>query len=111
MSIKPITLTYVYNDEEEPLTETLPAYLIGEDRAMFVSDRLLWALEVRQSDTDPDTYVGGDADASLIIAEDVEGSAADVILPLIERWSGMTALDFILRDLIDAPLLELGLQI
>ncbi|MEK5181757.1 hypothetical protein [Paenibacillus odorifer] len=112
MTAKPITLIYLYDaDDEEPQYETLPAYLIGEDRALFVSDGQLWAHEVHQSEADPDIYVGGNEDAGVIIAENVNGSAADVIPALIKRWTSMTALEFIVRDLIAAPLLELGLTI
>ncbi|MEK4157619.1 hypothetical protein NYE27_21220 [Paenibacillus sp. FSL R10-2779] len=109
---KLITLIYMYDaEDEEPLSETLQAYLIDEDRALFLSNGQLWAQEVRQSEGDPDIYVGGHEDAGVIIAEDVQGSAADVIPTLIKRWTSMTALDFIVRDLVDAPLLELGLTI
>lgn len=76
-----------------------------------MSDGQLWAHEVHQSEADPDIYVGGNEDAGVIIAENVNGSAADVIPTLIKRWTSMTALEFIVRDLIAAPLLELGLTI
>ncbi|OZQ76849.1 hypothetical protein [Paenibacillus sp. VTT E-133291] len=112
MNAKPITLIYLYDaDDEEPQYETLQAYLVGEDRALFISDGLLWAQEVRQSEGDPDIYVGRNEDAGVIIAEDVIGSTADVVPTLIERWTSMTALEFIVRDLVAAPLLELGLTI
>ncbi|WP_342437830.1 hypothetical protein NSS79_34155 [Paenibacillus sp. FSL L8-0436] len=110
--MKLITLIYTYDaDDEEPLSETLPAYLIGSDRAIFVSDGQLWAHEVRRSEVDPEYYVGSNEDAGIILAENVTGTAADVIPALIERWGGMTALNFIVRDLVAAPLLELGLTI
>lgn len=109
MNAKPITLIYMYDaDDDGPQHDTLGAYLLGEDRALYVSEGLLWAQEVRQSEVDPDIYVGSNADAGVIIAEDV---AADVIPALIERWIGMTALEFIVRDLVAAPLLELGLTL
>ncbi|OMD12026.1 hypothetical protein [Paenibacillus odorifer] len=109
MNAKPITLIYMYDaDDEEPLSETLQAYLIGEDRALFVTDGLLWAHEVRRSEADPEYYVGSNEDAGVILAENVD---ADVIPALIERWTSMTALEFIVRDLVAAPLLELGLTV
>lgn len=112
MTAKPITLIYMYDaDDEEPQYETLPAYLIGEDRALFVSDGQLWAHEVRQSEVDPDTYEGSNEDAGVIIAENVTGAAADVIPALIKKWTSISALEFIVRDLVAAPLLELGLTI
>ncbi|WP_419885202.1 hypothetical protein [Paenibacillus sp. B-A-8] len=112
MVAKLITLIYIYDvDDDEPLSETLPAYLIGEDRALFVSEGLLWAHEVRPSEVDPEYYVGSNENAGIILAENVTGSAADAIPALIERWGGMTALNFIVRDLVAAPLLELGLTI
>lgn len=109
MTVKLITLVYMYDPEdEEPLSETLLAYLIGEDRALFVSEGLLWAHEVRRSEVDPEYYVGSNEDAGTILAENV---AADEVPALIERWAGMTALDFIVRDIVAAPLLELGLTL
>jgi hypothetical protein len=109
MSVKLITLIYMYDPEdEEPLSETLEAYLIGTDRALFVSEGLLWAQEVRRSEVDPEYYVGSNEDAGTILAENV---FTDVIPALIERWSAMTALDFIVRDIVAAPLLELGLTL
>ncbi|WP_440961251.1 hypothetical protein ACN6KS_02400 [Paenibacillus nitricinens] len=112
MNAKPITLIYLYDaDDEEPQYETLQAFLIGEDRALFVSDSQLWAQEVRQSEGDPDIYVGGNEDAGVIIAENVTGAAADVIPALVKKWTSISALEFIVRDLVAAPLLELGLTI
>jgi hypothetical protein len=109
MTVKLITLVYMYDPEdEEPLSETLPAYLIGEDRALFVTDGLLWAHEVRRSEVDPEYYTAGNEDAGTILAENVD---ADVIPALIERWTNSTALDFIVRDIVAAPLLELGLAL
>ncbi|MEK5418242.1 hypothetical protein [Paenibacillus sp. FSL L8-0708] len=112
MNVKPITLVYTYDvDDDGSQYDTLPAFLLGEDRALYLSEGMLWAQVVRQSEGDPDIYVGSNEDAGVIIAEDVRGSAADVIPALIERWTSMTALEFIVRDLIAAPLLELGLTI
>ncbi|WP_151737217.1 hypothetical protein [Paenibacillus tengchongensis] len=107
--MKPITLIFIYDaDDEPPQSETLDAYLIGEDRAIFVSDGLLWAHEVRRSEVDPDYYTASNDDAGIILAGNV---TAAVIPALIERWAGMTALDFIVRDIVAAPLLELGLTL
>lgn len=112
MTTKLITLIYMYDPEgEEPLTETLPAYLIGTDRALFVSEGSLWVHAVRPSEVAPDYFTAGNEDAATILAENVKGTAADVIPALIERWAGMTALDFIVRDIVAAPLLELGLTL
>ncbi|KGE20809.1 hypothetical protein [Paenibacillus wynnii] len=109
MSAKLITLVFMYDPEdEEPLSETLPAYLIGEDRALFVSEGLLWAHEVRRSEVDPEYFTASNEDAGTILAENV---AADVIPALIERWAAITALEFIVRDLVAAPLLELNLEL
>lgn len=112
MNVKPITLIYMYDvDDDGPQCEALSAFLLGEDRALYVSEGLLWAQEVRQSEGDPDIYVGSNEDAGVIIAEDVHGLAADVIPALIKRWTSMTALEFIVRDLVAAPLLELKLTV
>lgn len=112
MTAKLITLIYMYDPEdEEPLSETLPAYLIGEDRALFLSDGQLWAHAVRRSEVDPEYYTAGNEDAATILAENVEGAAADVVPALIERWAGMTALDFIVRDIVATRILELRLTL
>lgn len=112
MNAKPITLVLgPYDDDDSTVYETLQAYLIGDDRALFISEGQLWAQAVRPSGTAPDYYVGGDSDPGVIIAEEVAGTTADVVPQLIAKWAAITALDFIVRDLVGAPLLELGLTI
>jgi hypothetical protein len=46
-----------------------------------------------------------------MIADDVSGTPDVVVPPLVERWQAMTALDFIVRDMVGAVCDELGLTI
>lgn len=90
---------------------TLPAYLIGEDRVIYLSEGSLWAIVAHKSAVHPDYYESSMADHSVMIAEDVAGTTADVVPPLIERWANMTALEFIIFDMVGAVCDELGLTL
>ncbi|MEK4039701.1 hypothetical protein MHH49_19435 [Paenibacillus sp. FSL F4-0122] len=91
--------------------ETIPAFLVDHDRAIFVFEGALWAQVVRKSAAQEGFYESNNGDDSVMIADDVSGTTDEVVPPLVERWQAMTALDFIVRDMVGAVCDELGLTI